>query len=143
MFSNILKDIICSEFEQNVGLRQSREHLASKPMYRMQINFRLHELDYEKSPRYPHASLMLFAGGNYVGVYYQVSEDRDETGPWQHLSLHDSCWRDDGVGWFIQMYRDRISTLRQGLGNSWYSKLEVSPEFAAELREITKEKCGS
>lgn len=144
MLNYILRTIICNEFELNVGKMQHKQHLDGRVMYGFEMNFSLHEAN-PRDNLYPHAQLLLFAPANYVGVYYRESKTRDEYGPWQHLSYHDSCWRDDGVDRFIARYEDRVATLgwHDGIcNNKWYSKREISPEFAQELREITKKARG-
>lgn len=141
MLSHILRNIICDEFERNVGRKQWEKHIAGKPMHCMEMTFRLSEVDHS-NPRFPQAQLLIFAASNYVGVYYRESETRDNYAPWQHLSYHDSCWRGDGVDRFISRFEDRMAILgwHEGLGtNTWYLKREVSKEEAEHLREVTRE----
>lgn len=144
MLNYILQSIICSEFEKNVGRMQCKKHHDGMKMYGMEMRFKLHEASYEdEAPTlYPGAQLLLFAESNYVGIYCRESVERDDFGPWQHLSLHDSCWRDDGVNRFIRHYSDRMATLGWlGIGNhdSWYLTSEITEEEAKELRRITRE----
>lgn len=142
MLSHILRTVICYEFDKNIGRMQWKKHLEGQPMHGMEMNFKLHEKDYSKRESlYPGAQLMIFAASNYVGVYYRESETRDEYGEWTHLSCHDSCWRGDGVDRFLSLFEKRIATLgwHDGICNDkWYSKREVSQEFAEELREVTR-----
>jgi hypothetical protein len=111
-------------------------------MYGMEITFRLHELDYSKDEAlYPQAQLLIFAETNYVGVYYRESTSRDDHyGEWQHLSCHDSCWRSDGVERFLRRYSDRVATLDNLFYDGWYKKVEITPEFAETLRQITRKR---
>lgn len=141
MVDYILRSIICNEFELNVGRHQYQEDLNGDPMHGMQLTFCLHEVK-PGDWLYPKAQLLIFAASNYVGVYYRTSETREEFGPWQHLSNHDSCWRDDGVDRFLRMFGDRIATLdwHGNLGSHrWYTKRVVTKEFYDQLREITKQ----
>ena len=113
-------------------------------MYGMEMRFKLHEASYEDGAPslFPGVQLLIFGESNYVGVYCRESKERDDFGPWRHLSLHDSCWRGDGVERFIGHYKDRMSTLGfLGMSSidSWYLRREVSQEEAVELRSITKE----
>ena len=144
MIENILCNIICYEFDSNVGRMQWKRHLDGETMFGMEMNFNLCEKDWE-NVQYPAAQLLIFAPSNYVGVYYRESESRDEFGEYQHLSHHDSCWRDDGVGCFFRLFRPRINTLGWYDGScndKWYSKREISKELAEHLRDITKKAHG-
>jgi hypothetical protein len=139
----ILQSIICDEFEKNIGRMQWKKHLDGGTMHCMEMTFKLHEASYEDGAPslYPAAQLLIFGASNYIGVYYRESESRDEFGPWQHLSQHDSCWKSDGVDRFISRYSDRMATLGWHGGicnNQWYLRREVSKEEAEQLREITK-----
>lgn len=149
MLNHILRSIICYEFERVIGGMQWKKTLAKppEPMHCMEMTFNLHEDQNRPSPEiienphYPSVQLLIFGASNYIGVYFREAKDC-EYGPWQHLSCHDSCWRDDGVDSFIRQYEERISTLgwHDGLGtNTWYTKREISKEEAKHLREITKE----
>jgi len=138
---DILRTIICYEFDRNVGRMQWKQHLDEQPMYGLEMNFCLREKNCD-DPLYPNVQLLIYAASNYVGVYYRESQTCDDYGEWQHLSCHDSCWKDDGVGHFIRLYKDRITTLdwHDGIcNNMWYSKQEISQELAEHLRKVTKQ----
>jgi len=149
MLSYILKSIICDEFLRVIGREQREKARQGDPMYCMEITFSLHELDHD-DPHFPEVRLLIFAEYNTVGVYYQeITSDQEclqpNYGSWEHLSLHDSCWRTDGVARFISRFQDRFATLswQNGMGNNdWYFKRKISADEAAGLREITREKRG-
>jgi len=52
--------------------------------------------------------LLLYAPGNYVGVYTREAKlgRKIVFGKWKCLSYHDSCWRTDGVGNFFSSLRE-------------------------------------
>jgi len=143
MIQNILRTIICYEFENNVGGMQWKKHIDGETMHCMEMTFNLNEIDYKKPSLYPKVQLLIFGASNYIAVYYRESKTREEFQPWEHLSRHDSCWRDDGVGRFLSHFEDRMSTLgwHDGIGsNTWYRKRVMGEEEAVELREITRNK---
>jgi hypothetical protein len=155
VLDNILCNIICYTFDDLIGRGQYQKHFDGETMHGMEITFKLHETDYKAPDKFPGVQLLIFAPSTHVGVYYRVSETRDEYGPYQHLSKHDSCWRYDGVERFLRMFGRRDEDTGRGdiavLGwhgggicnNKWYDKVEISKEFADELQEVTRAKRDS
>jgi hypothetical protein len=135
---NIIADIICQTFRDEVGIFQSRrEHPEA-----MHIEFRL-PLDHDKEDGYRYVDLVLFAHNNYVQVmkrdrwivishddmWYDSAQDElfikpgkdyteGNTG-YSVISDHDSGWR-DGVGRFLEEYKNKLNGLS---GVNWYRKI--------------------
>lgn len=146
---NTVSNIICSEFENNVG----RWQIKKETMYAMKLTFRLSN-NWDMEEGYRHLQMLIFGPMNYIGVFVKedwtvipVDELDDEedclkegcdyrTGDtdWKMISYHDSCWTSDGVDRILSLHSARLNGL--DFGPHWYEKIEVSGEFLKQLEEM-------
>ena len=121
---NIVKTMIVNTFETACGRFQSDKEAPKAFLVTFGLKARGDEEGYR------HLDLLIYASGNYVGVYHRerwdVIDSDDLTG-WKICAYHDSAWRDDGVGTVLRGYRHQISTLQTGFGHDWF-KLVRPPE---------------
>ncbi len=142
---NIVKTMIVNTFETACGRFQSDKEAPKAFLVTFGLKARGDEEGYR------HLDLLIYASGNYVGVYHRErwnvidSDDltydpmtdetyikpgkdyaKGDTG-WKICAYHDSAWRDDGVGTVLRGYRHQISTLQTGFGHDWF-KLVRPPE---------------
>jgi hypothetical protein len=158
MLTSILENIICSEFENNVGRGQVRyDRPEPKPQYAMDICIAL-SLYYNKGEDgYRHITIRIYGPHNYVAVlvkedwtvihesYLENSEEglkpgkkyiNGDTG-WQLVSFHDSCWR-DGVREILRSYEDRLLVIKSF--KHWYEKTTLTVEECQEIDDIIRER---
>jgi len=146
----IIGDIICQEFEKNVDRWQVKNLANKKPMKAMEIKFSLSP-DYPNEDGYRHLTIRIFGPQNYVMVLLKEDWDictkgkkqyaKGDTG-WIAASYHDSCWREDGIRWILQMYNEVISTLDWlwVKGGAWYDVVEISQEELEKMYKLFKER---
>lgn len=157
MITNILSDIICDTFENEVGRWQAKEDEPKA----LEVVFST-RIDYEKEEGYRGVHLLIYGEHNYVGVFKRdwwrvIDRDKieydEETGEeswpdehfredmseWEMLSYHDSCWRSDGVDRFIFANRDKLSTIGTPL-KRWFNIIPMTPELQEQLETAYKVK---
>lgn len=139
---HLLTTIIYTTFERDCGRGQDRKPEPKA----MKVTLGLKTDKGEEG--YRNLEMVIFAPGNYVGVWTRetwdvIPEDEldvDDDGDtfirkdspgyrkgksdWVQRSYHDSGWRNDGVGRVLSENRDRISTI-QAI-NHWFEL--VDPE---------------
>jgi len=157
VFENIVKNIICSQFDKTLG-RDSDPQLFSSRDKAMQITFSL-SADYDKEDGFRHLKILIFGGGsNYISVYgmtdWNVIEndaltDEDDphvkdgrdyiegATPWVLYGCHDSCWR-DAVGRLLREFRERISTIDYLFNGAtgWYTVVPITETAGKVLGKI-------
>ena len=137
----VLKSIITDEFRNNVydenwsrnpdeynkqGMLMAFTIGSSDPMV-------LERSEEEQYCRYPKRELFIWGPMNYIGVFTRdTMMHPDVFSPWYILSYHDSCWREDGIGRFLN-YVGNCSSLCGPL-NHWYEKIPV-PDDCRKLVE--------
>jgi len=153
---NALIDIICKEFEKNVGRNQdpvfSKKERAE--FLAMDIKFRLYPYHDKGEDGYRHLHIRIYGPMNYIAVLvkeewvvihesYQDPKADDgllpgkdyvegDTG-WMLASYHDSCWKSDGVEQILNVY-DQTGRLSGIEGfDYWYEK---TPLTLVERKEI-------
>lgn len=154
MLSNVLREIICKTFENEVG----RHQLDNEKPKAFFVNFELN-LDWEKEQGHRLVSLLIFAPNRYVAVFYReiwtvskLNEDKPTlkciknlpvtkekninkgVTPWNCLCYHDSVWRQDGVDRFLAKYNEKIMMLGNYslFENNWFLTIDVPEEILKE-----------
>jgi hypothetical protein len=150
MFSYIVGNIICSEFEHTFGGSRPDAKTNSEIHRAMQVRFSLNP-DYTKEDGYRHLTVLLYGGGsNYIAVYGKLDwnvipveydgktkEYTEGNTDWVLLGYHDSCWR-SAVTDLLWKYRERIATI-DSLFNGptgWYKTINLTEEERKRLHEI-------
>ena len=143
MFTSVLENIICSEFEQNVGRFQIKSNPKMGTVhYAMDITIALNIFHDHNEEGYRNLHLRIYAPYNYVAVLVKedwtvISEDdidhkndclksgkdylKGGTG-WLIATYHDSVWRST-LHDILFAYRDRLSVIKDSY---WYKKTELS-----------------
>lgn len=145
---NIVSNIICTEFEKNVGRWQTR----NVSQFAMKITFRLSN-NWDLEDGYRNLQILIYGPMNYIGIFVkedwtvipvdEVEDDELKEGceyrigetDWKMISYHDSCWRTDGVDRILSHHSDRII----GLDDSthWYEKVEISGKLLEQIEKMT------
>jgi hypothetical protein len=147
---NIVENIICNEFEKNVGRWQSK----NEKKIAMIVTFNL-SIDGDIEDGYRFLDMVIYEDCNYVAVIVKERWDiipkcdleyeddecfikensngyrKGDTG-WKLVSYHDSCWRSDGVHRILWINREKIINIDQ-LFNGWYQKIEINKEILSVL----------
>lgn len=146
---NIVSNIICSEFENNVGRWQNK----NEKMFAMKMTFRLNN-DWDIEEGYRHLQVLIFGPMNYIGVFVKEDwtvipvDELDDDGDclkkgceyridetdWKMISYHDSCWRSDGVDRILSIQEDRLNGL--DFSAHWYEKVEISGPLLEQLEQL-------
>jgi hypothetical protein len=133
MIEWMLNEIICTEFEKNVGKFQHDVRKAMRLKIRMNTG--------SGTDQYHIIHLYLYAPGNYVFVAVH-GERINKSG--KHimekmdvLSYHDSCWR-DAVDQFIFKNRDKIGGLSNSFSSGWYDVLVLTEEEVEYLTKLNR-----
>jgi hypothetical protein len=137
MITSILEEIICSEFEKNVGRFQAK----NIDQHVMDIKIALNIFYDHGEDGYRNLNLRIYAPYNYVAVLVKedwtiilendIDYDKDrlkrgkkyiegDTG-WLIASYHDSCWR-SAVQDVIRAYESRLSVIKDSY---WYIKRDL------------------
>jgi len=158
MLSWVLGDIICQEFDKNVGRNQ--DPMFSKKegteYSAMEITFRLGR--YEGEEGYRHLQIRIYGPQNYVAVLVQedwiiipeedLDNEKDCVKPgkdytvgntgWMLASYHESCWRTDGIENIIHAYENHISGLDSLGFPSWYLKVNLNEDERKEIDALIR-----
>jgi hypothetical protein len=139
MFTSVLENIICSEFEKNVGRFQEK----NPEEYAMDITIALSIFFDHNEEGYRNLNIRIYAPHNYVAVLVKedwtiISEDdidrendclmpgkdylQGDTG-WLIATYHDSGWRST-LHEILFAYRDRLAIIKDSY---WYKKTELLP----------------
>ena len=151
MFTSVLENIICSEFEKNVERFQEK-----KPQkYAMDITIALNIFYNHNEDGYRNLSIRIYAPYNYVAVLVKedwtiISEDdvdrendcllpgkdylKGDTG-WLIATYHDSGWRST-LHDILFAYRDRLSVIKDSY---WYNKTELSEKGSSDFTGFLSE----
>lgn len=86
-FMYMIRDVICSQFEKQIGRWQGQFGTDGKPTERkaLIVYFRISKKGTNKTDK---VKMLIHAPANYVGVYIQKEEKK-----WECIGYHDSCWR--------------------------------------------------
>lgn len=137
MYSNILSDIICQQYEESI--EKNRQGLNNKALL---ISFSINVfknpptvLKNIKDERYPSYDLLIFGESNYIGVYLKDSMlHPEEKSQWYCLAYHDSCWRSDGVNNFLWRAEKYINIIRNY--DHWFKVIKFTASEKQILREV-------
>lgn len=128
-----LAQIICHEFEKNVGKDNAE---AKKALH---VGFSMYEKD---GDQYRVVHMYIFAPYNYV--YVAIQEERiDADGerivaPMEILSYHDSCWREAVREWISKNQRE-ISVLKAyGTIDGWNDVLVLTDDEVCYLHDLNR-----
>ena len=155
----ILGDIICREFDSNIGRNQGRKvNDMGGNAECMDLKFGIH-IDHEKEDGYRFLEMRIFGYLNYVTVavreswtvipidHLEYNEDAGELEikegfdyeegqtPWMLISHHDSCWR-EGVNDILKDYEDKIAVIKNESFRTWYTKKDLKIEEVAEMNNL-------
>lgn len=143
MYSNMLCDIITDTFNVQAGKGQQRERRALLVKFRTDTNYSTEE-------GYRQLDLLLYAPGNYVGVFIRhrwnvipgeaLEDDEglkggykyiDGESDWVKIGYHDSCWR-DSVNSLLSKNEGKIAGF-DNVGSSWSEVVELDEKMASDL----------
>jgi hypothetical protein len=154
-----LVEIICKEFEKNVGRNQEPafKKKDNADFFAMDLKFNLNPY-YEKGEEgYRHLHIRIYGPMNYVAVLvkedwtvihesYQDPKAEDGLLPgkdyvegntgWMLASYHDSCWRTDGIHSILNAYEHRLSGIDSDFSNNWYVKKTLTEDERKEIEDL-------
>jgi hypothetical protein len=155
-----LTNIICKEFEKNVGKNQDPMFgkKTGTDFFAMDLSFRLY--NYAGEDGYRHLHIRIYGPMNYVAVmikedwtiihesYMDPNADdglrpgkdylEGNTG-WMLASYHDSCWRTDGVESILYTYEPRLGGI-DTLNDGWYKKTALTEVERQEIQDTIRER---
>lgn len=149
---NIVENIICNEFEKNVGRWQSK----NEKKIAMIVTFNL-SIDDDIEDGYRDLDMVIYGDCNYVAVIVKerwciipkcdleykddecfIKEDskgycKGDTG-WKLVSYHDLGWKSDGVHRILWINRKKIINI-DSLFGGWYNKIEIDEKILSALND--------
>lgn len=147
MLSSILTNIITQEFD---ACEAARPNINNKAML---ITFASSSVPrFDVAATHYHTDLLIYVepNSNYVGVYerdwwtpyYGKGKEFIGTDPFKCVAYHDSCWRNDGVGKFINVNEKKLICLDfiASRGKGWYQTIQINDAMQRAFKEIRKRK---
>lgn len=126
----MIKDVICSNFEKQIGRFQGRFGSDGKPTERkaLLIYFRINRETIK---------MLIHAPDNYVGVYIQKEGEKK----WGCIGYHDSGWR-ESIHNFLFKNREVIhfDTLRGLKGEDFITGTKLTEDELKILKQARKKK---
>lgn len=128
-FMYVIKDVICSNFERQIGKWQGLFGTDGKPTKRkaLIVYFKINKKA---------VKMLIHAPANYVGVYIQEGEKK-----WECICYHDSCWR-NSIEDFLHKNAELIhfDTLRMLKGKDFITETYLTKDELKILRQIRNKK---